>query len=134
MNHLVPEDKHDLQAAERAVALGYPGVEPVLGDLLEWLQDRNWPVARVLEPFLASIGKPLIPHIDRVFRSDDYVWQYWIVVCLIEANEELFKHYRPLLTRLATAPTRPERDEELDVVAREALEERGVELTRADTR
>jgi integrase len=43
-------------AAERAVALGWPGVQPVISELLEWIQDYNWPVARTLAPFSRASG------------------------------------------------------------------------------
>ncbi len=38
---LLPRDKHDVAAVERLAALGYPTVEPVLPELLEWIQDIN---------------------------------------------------------------------------------------------
>ena len=41
---LIPRNKHDLRRARVLVALGYPAVAPVLPELLEWLQDLNWPV------------------------------------------------------------------------------------------
>ena len=65
MPSLIPKSKSDLETANRAVAAGYPAVKPVLGELVEWLKDYNWPVAHVLAPFLAKIGIPLVPHIDH---------------------------------------------------------------------
>jgi hypothetical protein len=64
---LVPTHKADLERAEAAVRAGYPVVAPVLGRLIEWLQDCNWPVAHVLTPFLQSIGTPLVPHSRHVW-------------------------------------------------------------------
>ena len=125
---MVPEDKHDLDAANAAVRAGYPAVEPVLDELTEWLQDYNWPVADILAPFLASIGKPMIPRIDHVFSTDDDIWKYWMISCLIKKNRDLFKHYKPLLIRIATSPTENEKREELDEVARDALDENGYQL------
>ena len=66
---LVPSSKGDLPAAKRAVAAGWPAVEPVLPELLEWIQDVNWPVAPVLMPFLASLGDPLVPHLRPIFAG-----------------------------------------------------------------
>lgn len=71
---LVPTHKKDLERAEAAVKAGYPAVEPILGRLIEWLQDCNWPVAHVLAPFLESVGAPLVPHIWRVLRTNDDIW------------------------------------------------------------
>lgn len=122
---LVPKSKFDLESANRAVAAGYPAVEPVLADLVEWLQDYNWPVAHVLAPFLADIGIPLVPQIDHVFTTNDETWKYWMIVCLISHNDELYEHYKTRLIELAEHPSESDRVDELDEVARELLEEKG---------
>ena len=124
--HLIPKSKFDIEAAKRAAEAGYPAVKPVLGELTEWLQDYNWPVARVLAPFLASIGSPLVPFIDHVFSTTDETWQYWMIECLIAKNDDLFKHYQPKLIQLAKNPTANDKLHELDQVAQEALVERGL--------
>src|SRR4051794_33391359 len=71
---LIPAHKADLAAAERAVAAGYPAVQPVLGDLFQWLQDGNWPVFVVLAPFIASLGAVSADEVRRVLQSEDDVW------------------------------------------------------------
>lgn len=39
----IPTDKHDLAAVANAARLGYPAINAILPELLEWLQDINWP-------------------------------------------------------------------------------------------
>ena len=129
MPSLVPKSKSNLEAANRAVAAGYPAVKPALGELVAWLQDFNWPVARVLAPFLANIGLPLVPHIDHVLSTKDEIWKYWVIVCLISRNDDLYENYKQRLIRYAEQPTDSDRHQELDRVAREALEERGFYLS-----
>jgi hypothetical protein len=123
LQDLIPADKHDLERAEAAVKAGYPAAEPILGQLVEWLQDCNWPVAHVLAPFLQSVGAPLVPHIWHVMRTDDDVWKYWVIGTLIHSlQEEVAVEFRPELERLAYDPKPNERAEELDERAREVLE------------
>src|SRR5262249_44528772 len=55
---LLPTGKHDVASARALVALGYPAVAPVLPQLLEWVQDINWPVAAVLAPFSRALARP----------------------------------------------------------------------------
>jgi hypothetical protein len=43
LQDLIPVDKYDLGRAQAAVDAGYPAVESILGSLMEWLQDGNWP-------------------------------------------------------------------------------------------
>ena len=52
----IPKDKHDLLALERARELGFPLLNEIIPDLLEWLQDGNWPVARPTATLLAEAG------------------------------------------------------------------------------
>ncbi|MGD1053406.1 MAG: DUF5071 domain-containing protein [Candidatus Dormibacteria bacterium] len=107
-NDLIPRDKGDIPRAEAAVRAGYPAVEPILGELLEWLQDLNWPVAGVLVPFLESIGPvdALLHHVRAVLRSDDDVWKYWVLGSVVDAWEaDGILLLRPDLERMATQPT-----------------------------
>jgi hypothetical protein len=101
----LPQSKHDLERAHALVALGFPGVEPVLPRLLEWIQDMNWPVAQVLAPFLAEIGRPLAPHIRQVLQTDDLAWQDYILSGVVLASPELIEELRPQIERLALHPT-----------------------------
>ena len=123
---LVPTNKADLGRAQAAVEAGYPAVAPILGELIEWLQDINWPVAGILAPFLASIGEPLVPHIWRVLGTDDDVWKYYVIGNLIGAlPETVAGEFRSELSRLCRNPQPHERREELDTQARAVLEHFG---------
>jgi hypothetical protein len=108
---LLPIDKADTEAASKVVATGFPSVAPVLPKLLEWLQDMNWPVAQILQPFLASIGAPLAPHIRAVLATDDDVWKYWVVQGVVGKSAALVHALQPELERLAHSPTGGEVEE-----------------------
>ena len=122
---LISNSKFDIESAIRAVETGYPGVQPVLAELVEWLQDCNWPVAQVLSPFLAGIGLPLVPCIDHVFLTNDETWKYWMIVCLISQNDDLFNYYKPRLIEYATNSSENDRHYELVEISRETLSEHG---------
>jgi hypothetical protein len=117
----LPQNKHDVEQARALVALGFPGVEPVLPRLLEWVQDMNWPVAQVLAPFLAGIGKPLAPHIERVLRTDDLAWQDFILSGVVSRSPELIEELRPQLERLALSSTSAEVADGVALTARDVL-------------
>jgi hypothetical protein len=110
---LVPIDKGDTERAQAAVRAGYPAIEPVLPELLEWLQDCNWPVAAVLSPFLESIGSPIIPYLRPIMSSDDLVWKYWIIERIMGSSREVAEAFRGDLERLAHSPTDEEHLNEL---------------------
>jgi hypothetical protein len=118
---LIPQNKFDTDRAEQAVAAGYPAVEPILPELLEWIQDSNWPVARVLGPFLGSIGTPLIPHIKKILATDDNIWKYWTLTHVVQDSPDVAAALREDLQRYADSPTADERAEGLDELARTIL-------------
>ncbi len=116
--------KFDLESAEKLISLGYPAVAEALPHLLEWIQDMNWPVAKKIAPFLSSVGRPLVPELWRVLRSDDLLWKYWCISCVIpDMPLDVASEFEPELRRIRDNPTTMERHEELDEVAGDALEE-----------
>lgn len=121
LTHLIPQHKGDEERAYAAIQSGYPNIEPILPELLGCIADYNWPIAQILAPFLASIGKPLIPHIRKVFDSNDMGFTYWIMTCLLQDSKELAEAFREELVRFAYSPTKAEAHEELDEQALKVL-------------
>lgn len=122
LKELIPRAKFDYERANAAVEAGYPTVEPILPELLEWIQDMNWPIAQILAPFLATICEPLIPHIRNIFDSDDDIWKYWVLQEIVAESPKLALAFHSELERFATAPTENERAEGLDEISQEILE------------
>ena len=114
---MLPRDKHDVQRAEALVLLGYPAVEPILPQLLQWAQDGNWPVARVLAPLLAAIGLPLVPHVRLILNGNDDTWKYFLLQTVVAESVEMKRLLHPELERLARCPTASEAAEEVDSMA-----------------
>jgi Domain of unknown function (DUF5071) len=123
LKECVPRDKFDSKAVERAIEIGFPGINPILAELLEWVQDANWPVARKLFDLLAQAGPEITPHINRVFRGEDECWKYFILVCLVrDLKPEVAELLKPEIVRMANTPTASEKRGEVDDAARDALE------------
>jgi hypothetical protein len=122
LRELLPSDKHQTQKAAALVKLGYPDVAPVLAEMLVWMQDMNWPVARVFQPFLVSIGFPLAPYVRNVLCGDDDVWKYWILNSLVRESAALACELKPELEQLAKYPSVGEQREGVSEAAQEILE------------
>ena len=120
-NFLTITDKYDIANAEAIVALDFSAVEPLVPFLLEWVQDINWPVARVLCPFLASIGVPLAPHIRRILQTSDDTWKYSLLVGVVAESTSLATELDPELQRLIWFATPGEREEGLNTYASEII-------------
>jgi hypothetical protein len=122
LRDLLPRHKSDCDRAKAIISLGYPAVAPVLRDLLEWLQDGNWPLSHSIGDFLVSIGAPVVPLIREVFQGSDDIWKYWCIDRLVmRFAADDAEQLRPDLERLAFHPTRQEKEQEVDERARAAL-------------
>ena len=123
-------DKSDFEHLSLIIEAGFPAVEPLLSHLFEWIQDMNWPVAKRLAPFLVSIGRPMFPALNEALTSSDLSWHYSCIDSVIaELPEELAGEYRELLERLAYNPTPHEKQQELNVVALDAIRKFGWDST-----
>ncbi|WP_193316966.1 DUF5071 domain-containing protein [Janthinobacterium sp. FT14W] len=119
----LPRDKHDTQQAQALIALPWDDVAPAMPQILEWVQDVNWPVAGVLLPYLAGIGPRLAPYVKTVLASDDEQWKYVVLQGIVRPSRELAVAVDGELTRFALAPTAAELAEGVAEAAREILRE-----------
>jgi hypothetical protein len=117
----LPRDKHDTQNAQALTALRWEELLPAMPQILEWVQDANWPVAAILLPYLAGIGPRLAPYIKTVLDSGDEQWKYFVLLGIVRHSPELAFELGGELKRLANAPTIEELEEGVAEVGREIL-------------
>lgn len=118
----IPKDKQDLLALERAQTIGFPSLNEVLPDMLEWLQDANWPVARPTASVLANAGTEIAPYINDILAGKDSIWKYWLIELLVqELSSDVLSELRHELQRLARQPTRNDKLEKVDTLAQHVL-------------
>lgn len=119
---LLPEHKADVDKLPALAASLL--TDEQLPPLLEWLQDMNWPVAEGVSHLLSAYPAALVPHINNVLHSGDAIWIYNVLNRIVlHSPPEVQRRYRTSLSRLATAPTDDERDEEVDLLAAHILGE-----------
>lgn len=122
LSDLMPGSKLETDKAKKLVAQGYPAVAPALGEIMEWVQDANWPVAQVFLPFLAGIGAPLVPHVRYVLQSHDEQWKQVVLDGIVSHSGALAHGISVDLLRLIDTPTDAERQEGLDAKADELFQ------------
>ncbi|MCM1182825.1 MAG: DUF5071 domain-containing protein [Roseburia sp.] len=121
---LVPKNKFDLSGREALKLLSDEEIAPILPELLAWMKDMNWPVAREMPELLAPHGEAAVSCIVEALRPEqpECDWKYYIIKDLLPLlREETLCRIRPCLERIAANPTREEREEEADVGATELL-------------
>ena len=123
IGNLVPKHKDDIKTAEKLNGYSIDEVRPIVPDLLEWLQDANWPVAYPVKLYLEKHVKHIQEEILEVFKTDDTLWKYWVLSLLGEGidDERLIAEIK----RIALAPTHLEKQDEVDQVANELMANKG---------
>ncbi len=75
----------------------------------------------MIAPFLAGIGAPIIPEVQRVLESDDAIWKMWALLSIVAKSEEVREGVRDQLARLAETEPNEEEEEGLREIATEIL-------------
>jgi len=116
---LIPKDKGDTETAEKLKKFSYSEIKPIIPDLLEWIQDMNWPVARPVAEYLQALTNEISPEILKILQGDDIMWKYWVIDVFggLTQNAEVINEIK----RIATKPTEVEIEHEIDEQARHFL-------------
>lgn len=119
----LPRDKHDFEAVNKLNEFRNEELKVIIPELMEWLQDGNWPISKPVENILLRLGEDLVPHIKDVLQTQDSTWEYFILVGLIDRLPvSHLSMLRSDLVRILESPTHDEILEELDEVILELLE------------
>ncbi len=115
IKELIPKDKFDQKVIASLKKLSFEQLKPIIPDLLEWLQDMNWPIARPIADILEPFTEKLTPEIIEILKTDDGMWKLWILVTLGRTNTD------PLLLneleRIARFPSKIEIEDGVNLEA-----------------
>jgi len=119
LNDLLPKDKFDIDTVEKLRGLKRGELISLLPKLLEWIQDMNWVIAPKIAELLLDFPNEIIPHLRKVFETEDDIWKFWCLEVLVKylPSESIKKD----LIRLAEKPSEGEKLEEVNVKAKEIL-------------
>lgn len=118
--HLVPKDKSDIETAQKLFQYSYEEIKEIVPELLEWLQDMNWPVARYVADYLLTILDKIEVDVFEILKGNDLVWNDWLLTVfgMHIKSEDIKKE----ILRLAISPSENEK--------RECLNETAIEIAR----
>lgn len=80
---LLPKNKHDDSNIDKLYNLTDDEIKPIIYELLEWLQDYNWPVSPKILNVLILRENLVFPYISLILNGNDIMWKYWIMFYLI---------------------------------------------------
>jgi len=101
---LLPRDKNDVAGAASLIDLGFPVVEPVLPQLIDWLRTNGSPVDLALRPFFASLGERAVPVVRTVLEGKHELHQYTVLSAVLSKwPKHAVAQLVPDLERLVTS-------------------------------
>ncbi|MEI2280658.1 DUF5071 domain-containing protein [Paenibacillus polysaccharolyticus] len=56
---ILPKDKFDVESVEKLAKRSNDELRHILPELMEWLQDGNWPISKPVEDLLLRFGDEL---------------------------------------------------------------------------
>lgn len=80
---LLPKDKFDDSNLKVIRKLPDAEIKPIIYELLEWIQDYNWPIANQVLQILVERQELVFPYISGVLKGNDIMWKYWILELLV---------------------------------------------------
>lgn len=83
IEELMPKNKFDNSHIEELYKLSDKDMEKIIYNLLEWVEDYNFPVAKELIPVLIEREDLVFPYIRNILNSNDYPWQACIINFII---------------------------------------------------
>lgn len=116
LRDLIPKDKFDNSTINQLCKLTDNEMQPIIFDLLEWLQDYNWPIAKDILPIVVLHQNIAMPHILTILQGNDIMWKYWVIQLvipyLIYPNKQLVKSELERLSSLEII------DEDIDEIVK----------------
>ena len=121
---LVPKNIFDFSGMEELRKLSDEEIAPVIPDLLAWMKDMNWPVAKEMPDLLVPHQKVLIPHIIEILQPEqsECDWKTYIIWVLLPLlDEKYLLMLKPSLERIVKNPTNGELAERTNIEAADIL-------------
>jgi len=133
----IPEHKHDLEPLIELSKHEYPFYRDIMPELFTWIQDMNWPVAKLVAPLLVKAGRDVIPHVRLILKSDDSVWKYWVLLYVIDKMEpvlrrEILSELKEELVLIMNNPSPEDKAEELDLIIKDFFDADGIDYNICD--
>lgn len=116
---LIPKDKFDFETIEKLKSYSFEEIKSIVPELLEWLQDMNWPISKSVAEYLIPHTEKISSEVLKILQSQDQVWKYWVLIIFGEIIKD--KMVLNEIQRIAENPTKDEIEEEVSEIAKEII-------------
>lgn len=120
---LLPKDKFDDSNLEMISKLTDEQIRPIILQLLEWLQDYNYPIADGILQILIAKQNLVIPYLSDILNGNNVMWKIWIMNLLIpKLSYNNRTQFKKIIERLSLQTEQDEDTIEIVNCAKECLE------------
>ncbi len=117
-NELVPTSKEDIEFIQKLKLQTIENVKEIVPELLEWLQDGNWPQAHLIADYIRPHMNYCENEIIDILNTDDSMWKSWVMKGIIlKSSIAPTRNIIDILKRIYETPTLDEKESEVDIVA-----------------
>lgn len=121
---LLPKDKFDNSNLEKISKLNKEEFSLISDELLTWLQDANWSIFNDVLEVLIYRQDEIIDKVKIILKTDDFMWQYWILLFLypklrMENKDKLNKELNNIAQK---SPSDNEDEQEVIELVKKILE------------
>lgn len=114
ISQLLPKNKMDNSNFSKIKSLSDDDLSKIAKDLLEWLQDANYPIFGEVLEIIVLRQNLFVDEISKVLKSDDLMWKYWILTYLFpKLNKQSIQVFQDDLGYMIEQIPQNEEDEEL---------------------
>ena len=111
---LIPKHKDDQKVIGRLKKLSFEQIKPIVSELLEWIQDMNWPIAKPIADILKPFVERMAPEIINILKTNDGIWKLSVLnIAVNTADPDLLNE----IERIAEFPTIDEVEDEVNIKA-----------------
>ncbi len=119
---LIPKDKGDYDTAQNLKKYNVAELKSIIPELLEWIQDMNWPISGIVAEYLVDNFSEIEHEIFPILNNNDDIWK-WNVINIFK-NLIKDENSIAVIKRIAENPTEMEKNEDLDLLCKEVIEKR----------
>ncbi|OBZ12952.1 DUF5071 domain-containing protein [Bacillus sp. FJAT-26390] len=122
VRELIPEHKSDFERIEKLKNRDIESIRPIIPELMQWLQDSNWPIAFDVREILLPFNKDLLPHIRYVLNTSDGEWKYFLLTDFVsQLPKETIAELEHELIQITSNPSESDKYSEVDEAAQHIL-------------
>jgi hypothetical protein len=121
-SEMLPKHKSDFESVIYLKRLDAEVLDQISYELLEWIQDINWPIAKEICEILIMLDGKLTSHLQKILNTGDLEWINNCLVFVVKfMSEDAITQLKGELGRIVSYPTPDEIDWELPQVSQEIL-------------